>query len=161
MPQVVEGNFEARGIKVAIVAARFNAFIVEKLVQGATDALVRHGASADDIMLVWVPGAYEIPSVAKRLSEANKFDAVICLGCVINGGTDHYDFVAGEAAKGIAHVAFESSIPVIFGVLTTNTIEQAIERAGTKLGNKGADAAIAAIEMINLSLALNQALEQS
>lgn len=161
MPQVVEGNFQAKGIKVALVAARFNAFIVEKLVEGAVDALVRHGASAEDIVIVWVPGAYEIPSVAKRLSDANKFDAIVCLGCVIKGGTDHYDFVAGEAAKGIAHVAFESPIPVIFGVLTTNTIEQAIERAGTKLGNKGADAALAAIEMINLSVSLTQALERN
>lgn len=161
MPHVVEGNFEAKGIRVALVASRFNSFIVEKLVEGAVDALVRHGADREEILTVWVPGAYEIPAVAKRLSEANRFDAVVCLGCVIKGGTDHYDFVAGEASKGIAQVALQSSIPVIFGVLTTNSIEQAIERAGTKMGNKGSEAALAAIEMVNLGVALSHALEQS
>lgn len=159
MPHVIEGGFEAKGLRIAIVAARFNAFIVEKLADGAADALVRHGASPDDITLAWVPGAYEIPAVAKRLALVNRFDAVICLGCVIRGGTDHYNFVAGEAAKGIAHVALDAPIPVIFGVLTVDSIEQAIERAGTKMGNKGADAAMAAIEMVNLGVALEKHLQ--
>lgn len=159
MARTIEGHFDAKGMRVAIVAARFNEFIVSKLVAGAIDTLVRHGAADSDVLLTWVPGAYEIPAVARKLAHANQFDAIICLGCVIRGGTDHYNFVAGEAAKGIAHVAYESEVPVIFGVLTTETIEQAIERAGTKMGNKGADAALAAIEMVNLGVALVKELE--
>lgn len=159
MAKVIEGNLDAKGMRVALVAARFNEFIVSKLVEGATDALVRHGALADDITTLWVPGSFEIPAVARRLAYSTKFDAVICLGCVIRGGTDHYQFVAAEAAKGIAHVGMESPVPVIFGVLTTESIDQAIERAGTKMGNKGADAAVTAIEMVNLSVALDKHLE--
>ena len=159
MAKVIEGNLEARGLRVALVASRFNDFIVHKLVEGAVDALVRHGALADDITTIWVPGSFEIPAVARRLSATDKFDAVICLGAVIRGGTDHYRFIAQEAAKGIAQVALVSSIPIIFGVLTVDTIEQAIERAGTKMGNKGADAALTAIEMVNLSVALDKHLE--
>lgn len=159
MPHVIEGNLEARGMRVALVASRFNEFIVSKLVAGAVDALVRHGAQESDITTVWVPGSFEIPSVARRLANSPKFDAVVCLGCVIRGGTDHYQFVAAEAAKGIAHVALESPVPVVFGVLTTESIEQAIERAGTKMGNKGADAVMTAIEMVNLGVALDKQLE--
>jgi len=160
MAKVIEGNLEARGLRVALVASRFNDFIVHKLVEGAVDALVRHGALADDITTIWVPGSFEIPAVARRLSATDKFDAVICLGAVIRGGTDHYRFIAQEAAKGIAQVGLVSPIPVVFGVLTVDTIEQAIERAGTKMGNKGADAALTAIEMVNLSVALDKHLEQ-
>jgi 6,7-dimethyl-8-ribityllumazine synthase len=161
MPKVLEGGFDAKGLRIALVAARFNDFIVSKLVDGAIDALVRHGANPDEITIAWVPGAYEVPTVARRMALANRFDAVVCLGCVIRGGTDHYNYVAGEAAKGIAHVAFEAPIPVIFGVLTVDSIEQAIERAGTKMGNKGADSALAAVEMVNLGVALVRELDQS
>lgn len=156
MPKVIEGNFEARGIRVALVASRFNEFIVSKLIEGAKDTLVRHGANPEDVTTVWVPGAFEIPAVTRRLSVTNCFDAVICLGAVIRGGTDHYQFVASEATKGIGHVALESPIPVVFGVLTTDSIEQAIERAGTKMGNKGSEAAMTAIEMVNLGLAIDK-----
>jgi 6,7-dimethyl-8-ribityllumazine synthase len=160
MAKILQGTFEAKGMRVAIVAARFNEFIVGKLIEGATDTLVRHGASAGDITLAWVPGSLEIAPVARRMAQRQDlFDAVICLGAVIRGGTDHYQFVAAEAAKGIAHVALESHVPVIFGVLTTDSIDQAIERAGTKMGNKGADAAMAAIEMINLGVCLDKTLE--
>lgn len=145
----VEGELSARGLKVALVASRFNAFIVEHLVQGAIDCLVRHGASADDITVVRCPGAFELPQVARRVA-AGSWDAVICLGCVIRGATPHFDYVAGESAKGIAQVAMQARPVVTFGVLTTDTIEQAIERAGTKSGNKGFDAALAAIEMVSL-----------
>jgi 6,7-dimethyl-8-ribityllumazine synthase len=158
MATVLEGNLDAKGMRVALVAARFNDFIVGKLVEGARDALARHGAADKDIVTVWVPGSFEIPSVARRLAGANKFDAIVCLGCVIRGGTDHYQFVAAEAIKGIGAVAADSPIPVIMGVLTTDSIEQAIERAGTKMGNKGADAAIAAIEMVNLNAAIDKRL---
>ena len=159
MAKIVQGQLEARGMRVALVAARFNEFIVSKLVEGAIDALVRHGAKADDIVMAWVPGSFEIPVVAKRLAASGKFDAVVCLGAVIRGGTDHYQFVASEAAKGIAQVAMAAPVPVIFGVLTTDSIEQAIERAGTKMGNKGADAAMAAIEMVSLGKALDKELK--
>ena len=161
MAKMIEGNLEARGMRVALVASRFNEFIVTKLVDGAIDALVRQGASPDDITLIWTPGSFELSAVARRLAGSPKFDAVVCLGCVIRGGTDHYQYIAQEAAKGIAHVALESPIPVIFGVLTTDSIEQAVERAGTKMGNKGADAALSAIEMINLSVSLDKHLEQN
>lgn len=148
--KVLEGNVVASGIKVGIVAARFNEFIVSKLVGGAEDACIRHGVKADDIELAWVPGAYEIPLVAKKMAKSGKYDAVICLGAVIKGATSHYDYVCAEVSKGIASVSLETEVPVIFGVLTTDNIEQAIERAGTKAGNKGYDVACTAIEMVNL-----------
>ena len=148
--KVLEGNVVASGIKVGIVAARFNEFIVSKLVGGAEDACIRHGVKSDDIELAWVPGAYEIPLVAKKMAKSGKYDAVICLGAVIKGSTSHYDYVCAEVSKGIASVSLETEIPVIFGVLTTDNIEQAIERAGTKAGNKGYDVACTAIEMVNL-----------
>lgn len=147
---VLEGNVVAQECKVAIVAARFNEFIVSKLIGGAQDALVRHGVSDDDITLAWVPGAFEIPLTAQKLAETGAYDAVICLGAVIKGSTSHYDYVCAEVSKGIAAAGMKTEIPVIFGVLTTDNIEQAIERAGTKAGNKGYDAACTAIEMINL-----------
>lgn len=148
--KVLEGNVVASGIKVGIVAARFNEFIVSKLVGGAEDACVRHGVNTDDIELAWVPGAFEIPLVAKKMAKSGKYDAVICLGAVIKGSTSHYDYVCAEVSKGVASVSLETEIPVIFGVLTTDNIEQAIERAGTKAGNKGYDVACTAIEMVNL-----------
>jgi len=150
MPRIVDGQLSARGQKFAIIAARFNHFIVDKLVEGAVDALTRHGAADGDITVVHCPGAFEIPQVARRLVDVGGYDAVICLGCVIRGATTHYDYVAGHAAYGIAEVAMSAKIPVIFGVLTTENIEQAVERAGTKAGNKGIDAAMAALEMASL-----------
>ena len=147
---VIEGKLDATGLKTALVVSRFNEFITSKLVGGAIDALVRNNAKEDDITQVWVPGAFEIPAVAKKLAESKKYDAVICLGAVIRGSTAHFDMVANEATKGIAQVGMQCGIPVIFGVLTTDTIEQAVERAGTKAGNKGFDAALSAIEMVNL-----------
>ena len=148
--KVYEGKLDAGGKRFAIVAPRFNDFIVDQLVTGARGMLTRLGAQDDAVDIYRVPGAYEIPPVAARAARSGKYEAVICLGAVIRGATPHFDYVAGEAAKGIAHVAQESSVPVIFGVLTTDTIEQAIERAGTKSGNKGAEAAAAAVEMANL-----------
>ncbi len=149
--RILEGNMVADGAKIAIVAARFNEFITSKLISGAVDGLKRHGVNDDDISLAWVPGAFEIPFIAKKLAFSKKYDAVICLGAVIRGATTHYDYVCNEVSKGIAHISLESGIPVLFGVLTTENIEQAIERAGTKAGNKGYDCALSAIEMINLS----------
>ena len=149
--RVLEGNVVAEGAKIGIVAARFNEFIVSKLVAGARDGLVRHNVSDDDITLAWVPGAFEIPLMAKKMADSGKYDAVICLGAVIRGATSHYDYVCAEVSKGIASVSLEAGVPVMFGVVTTDTIEQAIERAGTKAGNKGYDCALGAIEMINLS----------
>lgn len=146
----IEGNLISSGLKFGIVASRFNELISSKLVGGAIDGLVRHGTNEADIDIVWVPGAFEIPLVAQKLADAKKYDAVICLGAVIRGSTPHFDFVASEVSKGIAHVSLNSGVPVIFGVLTTESIEQAIERAGTKSGNKGFDAALTAIEMSNL-----------
>lgn len=148
--KVLEGNVVAQGIKVGIVAARFNEFIVSKLISGAQDALVRHGVSDDDITLAWVPGAFEIPLVAQKMAETGNYDAIVCVGAVIKGSTSHYDYVCAEVSKGIATVSLKTQIPVAFGVLTTDNIEQAIERAGTKAGNKGYDAACTAIEMVNL-----------
>ena len=148
--KVLEGKLVAGKGKFAIVGARFNEFIVSKLVSGAQDALVRHGVADEDIALAWVPGAFEIPLAAKRMAESGKYDAVITLGAVIRGATSHYDFVCSEVSKGVANVALGADIPVMFGVLTTDTIEQAIERAGTKAGNKGAECAQGAIEMVNL-----------
>lgn len=150
MPNVIQGDLAAKGLKVAIVASRFNDFITGRLVEGAVDALERHGASGADVEIVRVPGAFEIPLAARALAQAGRHDAVICLGAVIRGATPHFEYVSAEVSKGVASVAMESGLPVIFGVLTTDTIEQAIERAGTKAGNKGWDAALAAIEMANL-----------
>ncbi len=153
--KVMEGRLNGSGLRFAIVAARFNEFIVSRLIAGAEDSLLRHGTAAEDISLVWVPGAFEIPLVAQKLAASGKFDAVICLGAVIRGSTSHYDLVCNEVAKGIAQVGLKQDLPVIFGVVTTDTIEQAIERAGTKAGNKGADAAVSALEMVQLSRALS------
>ncbi|MDT8901493.1 6,7-dimethyl-8-ribityllumazine synthase [Anaeroselena agilis] len=150
MAKIYEGGLVAEGLKFGVVAARFNEFITNKLVGGAMDALTRHGAAADDIEVAWVPGAFEIPLVAKKMAESKKYDAVVCLGTVIRGNTPHFDYVCAEVSKGVAHVGLTSGVPTIFGVLTTETIEQAVERAGTKAGNKGFDAAVAAIEMANL-----------
>ncbi len=149
-----EGQLVSQNIRVGIVAARFNEFIVNKLVGGAMDALLRHDVREEDIDLAWVPGAFEIPLIAKKMAESGKYDAVICLGAVIRGATSHYDLVCNEAAKGIAHVSLDSGVPVLFGVVTTENIEQAIERAGSKAGNKGYDSAMAAIEMVNLVRAI-------
>ena len=148
--KVIEGKLVAEGFRFAIVNARFNEFITNKLLGGAIDALSRHGATEEEITVVWVPGAFEIPLVASKLAKSGKYDAVICLGAVIRGSTPHFDYVCAEVTKGVAHVGMETGIPTIFGVLTTESIEQAIERAGTKAGNKGFDAAVSAIEMINL-----------
>lgn len=146
----VEGSLSGSKLKIAIVAARFNDFIVSKLVGGAHDCLTRHDVNPSNVDEIWVPGAFEIPVAALTLAETGKYDAVICLGAVIRGSTSHYDYVCSETAKGISHVSLKTKVPTIFGVVTTDTIEQAIERAGTKAGNKGWDAAMAAIEMGNL-----------
>ena len=148
--RTLEGKVVAKEIKVGIVAARFNEFIVSKLVAGARDGLLRHDVKDEDIDLAWVPGAFEIPLIASKMTKSGKYDAVICLGAVIRGATSHYDYVCSEVSKGIASVSLSSDIPVMFGVLTTDNIEQAIERAGTKAGNKGYDCALGAIEMVNL-----------
>ncbi len=147
---VIEGKVVASEMKVGIVASRFNEFITNKLVGGAVDGLVRHDVKEDDIDVAWVPGAFEIPIIAKKMADSGKYDAVICVGAVIRGSTSHYDYVCSEVSKGIAQVSMASDIPVMFGILTTDTIEQAIERAGTKAGNKGYDCALGAIEMVNL-----------
>ena len=148
--RVYEGKLVAEGLKVGIIIGRFNEFIGGKLLSGALDGLKRHGVDENDIEIVWVPGAFEIPLVAKKMAKSQNYDAVICLGAVIKGATPHFDYVSSEVSKGIASVSLETEVPVIFGVLTTDTIEQAIERAGTKAGNKGYDAAVTAIEMANL-----------
>ncbi len=148
--KVIEGKLVAKGIKIGIVVARFNEFIGSKLLSGAVDAAVRHGIDTDDISVCWVPGAFEIPLAAKKMAASDAYDAVVCLGAVIKGSTPHFDFVSAEVSKGIAQVSLSAGKPVIFGVLTTDTIEQAIERAGTKAGNKGAEAMVSAIEMCNL-----------
>ena len=147
---IYEGKLVSEGIKVGVVCARFNEFIVSKLLSGCEDALLRHGVDAADISVAWVPGAFEIPLIASKLAQSGKYDAVICLGAVIRGSTSHYDYVCAEVSKGIATVSLQAQIPVLFGVLTTDTIEQAIERAGTKAGNKGYDCALSAVEMVNL-----------
>jgi len=157
MPNLIEGRLLGEGKKFALVTSRFNDFITDKLVGGALDALVRSGVDDDDIDLLKVPGAFEIPLVAKKAVDTGKYDAVICLGAVIRGSTTHYDYVCAEASKGIAQVSLDSGTPVIFGIITTDTIEQAIERAGTKAGNKGWSAAISAVEMANLMDTLNRA----
>ena len=148
--KLYEGKLVSEGIKVGIVCARFNEFIVSRLLGGCEDVLLRHGVQPDDISVAWVPGAFEIPLIASKMAKSGKYDAVIALGAVIRGSTSHYDYVCSEVSKGVANVALNSDIPVMFGVLTTDTIEQAIERAGTKAGNKGADCAQGAIEMVNL-----------
>jgi 6,7-dimethyl-8-ribityllumazine synthase len=149
MGKTIEGKLIAEGLKFGLVVGRFNEFITGKLLSGALDALERHGAAQEDIDIAWVPGAFEIPLTAKKMAKGN-YDAIICLGAVIRGATPHFDYVAAEVAKGVAHVGLEQEKPVVFGVITADTIEQAIERAGTKAGNKGWDAAVSAIEMANL-----------
>ena len=148
--KTLEGKLLAKGIRVGIVAARFNEFVTSKLLAGALDGLLRHEAEEENIHVAWVPGAFEIPLIAAKMAESGKYDAIICLGAVIRGNTSHYDYVCNEVTKGIASVSLASGIPVMFGVLTTENIEQAIERAGTKAGNKGYDCALDAIEMVNL-----------
>jgi len=148
--KTIEGKLDAKGLKFGIVIARFNEFISGKLLSGCLDGLIRHGAEDSDIDVAWSPGSFEIPLLAKKLAMTKRYDAIICLGAVIRGATPHFDYVAAEVSKGVAHVGLETGLPVIFGVLTTDNIEQAIERAGTKSGNKGFDAALAAIEMANL-----------
>lgn len=148
--KIYEGNLIAHGLKIGIVVGRFNEFIGGKLLSGAIDALKRHGTEEKDIEIAWVPGAFEIPLAAKKMAKSKKYDAIICLGAVIRGSTPHFDYVASEVSKGISAVSLDTEIPVIFGVLTTDTIEQAIERSGTKAGNKGYEAAATAIEMVNL-----------
>jgi 6,7-dimethyl-8-ribityllumazine synthase len=150
MPDIVEGQLSAEGLRFAIIVSRFNDFISSRLMEGALDALRRHGATEEQVFLVKVPGAFEVPFVAKKLAKSGSYDAVICLGAVIRGATPHFDYVAAEVSKGIANVALESDVPVTFGVLTTDNLEQAIERAGSKSGNKGYEAAMAAIEIVNL-----------
>ena len=148
--KTLEGKLVSRDIKVGIVAARFNEFITSKLLSGAMDGLIRHEVAQEDVEVAWVPGAFEIPLIAQKMAESGKYDVVICLGAVIRGATSHYDLVCNEAAKGVAQVGLKTGVPVLFGVVTTDTIEQAIERAGTKAGNKGYDCATSAIEMVNL-----------
>ncbi|HCE68594.1 MAG: 6,7-dimethyl-8-ribityllumazine synthase [Geobacteraceae bacterium GWC2_55_20] len=154
MPQFFEGNLDAKGQKIGIVVSRFNSFICERLLEGAVDALVRHGADDADISVARVPGAFEIPLAARKMAGSGKYDALICLGAVIRGSTPHFDYVASEVSKGVASVSLDSGVPIAFGVLTTDTIEQAVERAGTKAGNKGFEAAVTAIETVNLFKAL-------
>lgn len=153
--KVYEGNINGRGLKFAIVVARFNEFITSKLLGGALDALKRHETPEENISVAWVPGAFEIPLVAKKMASTGKYDAIICLGAVIRGATTHYDYVCNEVSKGVAQVGLQSGVPVIFGVVTTENIQQAVERAGTKSGNKGFDAAVSAMEMANLLKNLN------
>ncbi|MDY6969317.1 MAG: 6,7-dimethyl-8-ribityllumazine synthase [Spirochaetota bacterium] len=147
---IIEGQIDATDLKFAIVVSRFNEFITNKLLSGALDCLKRHNSQEKNITVVWVPGSFEIPPIAKKLSESNKYDAIICLGAVIKGGTPHFDYISAQVSKGIAQISLESKIPIIFGVLTTDTIEQAIERAGTKMGNKGFEASFSAIEMAQI-----------
>jgi 6,7-dimethyl-8-ribityllumazine synthase len=154
MPKFIEGNLDAKGLTFGIVVSRFNSFICERLLEGAIDALIRHGASETDITVARIPGAFEIPLAAKTMAASQKYDALICLGAVIRGSTPHFDYVASEVSKGVASVSLESGLPIAFGVLTTDTIEQAVERAGTKAGNKGFEAAVTAIETVNVIKAL-------
>lgn len=154
--KVYEGMLDGKGIRIGIVAARFNEFIVSKLLGGCEDTLLRHGVAPDDIAVAWVPGAFEIPLIATRMARSGQYDAVIALGAVIRGSTDHYQYVCAEVSKGIAAASLSTGVPVMFGVLTTDNIEQAIERAGTKAGNKGADCAVGAIEMVNLGRSMKE-----
>jgi len=156
MSQYQEGMLLGKGLKFGLVISRFNEFITKKLLEGAEDALLRHDVNKDDIDVTWVPGAFEIPLIAKKLAQTKKYHAVICLGAVIRGGTPHFDYIATEVTKGIASVSLETGLPVIYGVITADTLEQAIERAGTKAGNKGFEAAMSAIEMANLVKNINQ-----
>ena len=149
--KILEGQLLAEGLEIGIVVSRFNEFITSKLLSGAEDTLRRHGANEDDITVAWVPGAFEIPLIAKKMAKSGKYDGIICLGAVIRGATSHYDYVCNEVSKGVALVNMETEVPTAFGVLTTENIEQAVERAGTKAGNKGSDAAMAVIEMVNLT----------
>ncbi len=158
--QTIQGQLTGNGLKIGIVVSRFNEFITGKLLEGCVDTLSRHGVSREDIYVFWVPGAFEIPYTATRLMSLNRFDAIICLGAIIRGSTPHFDFVAGESAKGVGQLNAKGQIPVIYGIITTENIEQAIERAGTKSGNKGADAAIGAIEMANLSRTIDAMAEE-
>lgn len=151
MAKVIEGKLIAKGQTFGLVASRFNDFMTKELVSGCIDTLVRHGAEEKDITVAWVPGAFEVPMVAQKMAKSKSFDALICLGTIIRGATPHFDYIAAEAAKGVAKVSLDSGIPVIFGIITADSIEQAVERAGSKDGNKGRDAALSAIEMINLS----------
>lgn len=148
--KTLEGKLTAKNMKIAIVVARFNEFITSKLLSGCIDCLIRHEAADEDLTVAWIPGAFEIPMAAKKLAESGKYDAVICLGAVIRGATPHFDYVCAEASKGIAQVSMQTGVPVAFGVLTTENIQQAVERAGTKAGNKGVDCAMTAMEMVNL-----------
>jgi 6,7-dimethyl-8-ribityllumazine synthase len=150
MVKVVKGSLIAKGMKTALIVSRFNEFISSKLLGGAQDALVQHGAEEKDMSVFWVPGSFEIPPVAAKLARSKKYDAIVCLGAVLRGDTPHFDYISNEVAKGVAHVALRENTPCIFGVITADTLEQAIERAGTKSGNKGRDAALSAIEMYNL-----------
>jgi 6,7-dimethyl-8-ribityllumazine synthase len=150
MAKILEGNLDAKGFRCGLITSRFNHFITERLVEGALDALRRHGAEEKDLEIVKVPGSWEIPLLAKKMASSGRYDAIICLGALIRGGTIHFDILSAEVTKGVAHVMLESGVPIAFGIITTDTIEQAIERAGTKLGNKGWQAAEAAIEMVNL-----------
>ncbi|MCE5211134.1 MAG: 6,7-dimethyl-8-ribityllumazine synthase [Deltaproteobacteria bacterium] len=150
MPKIIEGKIVAKGMKFGIVASRFNDFICGRLIEGTIDALIRAGADEKDLVIYKVPGSFELPLTAKKLAKSGRFDAVICLGAIIRGATPHFEYISAEVSKGIAVVGLETEVPVVFGVLTTDTIEQAIERAGTKSGNKGADAAMTAIEMVDL-----------
>jgi len=150
MSKTYEGNLIGKGLKFGIVVSRFNEFFSGKLLEGAKDALTRHGVADIDVEVAWTPGSFEIPLIAQKMAETKKYNAVICLGAVIRGGTPHFDYIASEVAKGVAHVGLHTGVPVIFGVITTDTLEQAIERSGTKDGNKGFDAAVSAIEMANL-----------
>lgn len=156
MGQVFEAQLIGTELKIGVVVGRFNEFITAKLLDGALDGLKRHGVAEENIDIAWVPGAFEVPLIAKKMAEANKYDAIIGLGTVIRGSTTHYDYVCNEAAKGIASVSLSTGVPIIFGIVTTETIEQAIERAGTKVGNKGYDSAVSAIEMANLSKLISQ-----
>ncbi|PLX98945.1 MAG: 6,7-dimethyl-8-ribityllumazine synthase [Desulfuromonas sp.] len=155
MPKQIEGKLDASGLKVGLLVSRFNSFISDRLLEGATDALIRHGASGDNLTVARVPGAFELPIAAKKMVATGQYDAVICLGAVIRGATPHFDYVSAEVSKGIASVSLDSGVPVAFGVLTTDNIEQAVERAGTKSGNKGFEAAVTAIEMVNLFKAMD------
>lgn len=150
MAQVYEGRLTGEGLRIGLVVSRFNSFITERLLEGAQDALRRHGVDLEGCDVAWVPGTFEVPLIAQRLVETRRYDAIVCLGCLIRGGTPHFDFLSAEVTKGVAQVGLASGVPVVFGILTTESVEQAIERAGTKMGNKGAEAALAAIEMANL-----------
>jgi len=156
MGKLYEGILVGKGLKVALVVSRFNEFITSKLVEGAQDALLRHDVNQDDIDIAWVPGAFEIPQIAQKLAQTKKYDAVICLGAVIRGATPHFEYIAAEVTKGIAQVGLSTGVPVTYGIITSDTLEQAIERAGTKSGNKGFDAATSAIEMANLIVNINK-----